>query len=154
MKPKRLLLGRGMLAVVVIFTCFSTLGSCGKRKWSKQEVDDWYAKYGTMVRWVGYQGSDEQSHFFIARVMDDWAFIQIDKGELQVQDLRVHSKCSSGQLYYYLVDPTRDFKKMENKREGEPDAAHEMPPTAQVQGALEPMNPKPQTEAPAGGGGR
>jgi len=74
-----------------------------------------------MVRWVGYQGSDQRYHYFIARVMDDWNFIRIGRDELVVNDERPLSATSSGPLYYYLVDPGRDYCKIENK--GEQDGA-------------------------------
>jgi hypothetical protein len=48
--------------------------------------------------------------------MDDWAFIQIAKGELQVEHERPYSKPSSGQLYHYLVDPGKDFQKIGDKK--------------------------------------
>ena len=66
-----------------------------------------------MVRWVGYQGSDQQFHHYIARVMDGWNFIQIRKHELTVADERSYSTASGAPLYYYLVDPSRDYGKVE-----------------------------------------
>lgn len=66
-----------------------------------------------MVRWVGYQGSDQQYHYFIARVMDDWAFIRINKDELTVPDGRPYLGTSSSQRYYYLVDPSQAYRKVE-----------------------------------------
>lgn len=79
----------------------------------KREAVAWYAKYSSMVRWVGYQGSDQEHHFYIARVMDTWTFIQIRKDELTVADERPRSRASSGPLYHYLVDPKQDYKKVE-----------------------------------------
>ena len=66
-----------------------------------------------MVRWVGYQGSDPQFHHYIARVMDDWNFIRIRKDELTVADERPYSPPSSARLYHYLVDPGREYSKIE-----------------------------------------
>jgi hypothetical protein len=90
---------------------------------NKQEAADWYARYGSMVRWVGYQGSDEQFHNYIARVMDDWNFIQVRRDELKVDDVRPFSRASSAPLYYYLVDPSRDYQKIAAKKSGEPDGS-------------------------------
>src|SRR5215471_20485673 len=57
-----------------------TLTACRKSVWTKQEVTDWYAKNSSVVRGgLGYQGSDAQSHHFIARVMDEWVFIEVPK---------------------------------------------------------------------------
>ena len=111
MRLLNLILIIGLVAVVGSFT------SCRKREWTKIEVIEWYAKYGSMVRGgLRYQGSDQQSHHFIARVMDDWTFIQIRKDELKVDDERPFSRPSSAPLAYYAVDPSRNFKKIEEKR--------------------------------------
>ncbi len=86
---------------------------CSTTPMNKQEAAEWYASYHSMVRWVGYQGSDQQYHYFIARVMDDWAFIRIKRDELTVSDERPYRGTSSSPLYYYLVDPNRDYRKVE-----------------------------------------
>jgi hypothetical protein len=106
------------LHVVAVSVFLASLQGCRTSPMSKQEATDWYARYGSMVRWVGYQGSDEQFHHFIARVMDDWNFIQIRRDELKLNDEKPFSRGSSAPLYYYLVDPSRDYQKI-----GEPDAA-------------------------------
>ena len=80
---------------------------------NKKAAADWYSRYSSMVRWVGYQGSDQQFHYYIARVMDDWAFIQIPKSELTVTDERPYSTASSAPQYHYLVDPQQDYRKVE-----------------------------------------
>lgn len=66
-----------------------------------------------MVQWVGYQGSDQQYHHYIARVMDEWSFIKIRKDELTVAEEWPYARPSSGPLYYYLVDPSRDYQKVQ-----------------------------------------
>lgn len=72
---------------------------------------------------LGYRGSDTQRHHFIARVMDDWAFIQIKKEELKLDDERPFARTSSAPLTYYDVDPSRDFQKIEVKTKGEQEGA-------------------------------
>ena len=94
------------------------LSSCRKTEWTKQEVVDWYAQYGSAVRGgLLYRGSDQQWHYFIARVMDDWAFIQIKKEELKLEDERVYSQTSSAPFSYYAVDPSHGFQKITVKKE-------------------------------------
>src|SRR5215831_19352990 len=79
--------------------------ACSPTPVNKQEAADWYASHASMVRWVGYRGSDQQFHHYIARVMDDWTYIQIPKDEMTVADERPYSAASGAPLYYYLVDP-------------------------------------------------
>lgn len=94
------------------------LTSCRKTEWTKQEVVEWYAKAGPAVRGgLLYRGSDEQWHYFIARVMDEWAFIQIKKEELKLEDERTYSQASSAPFSYYSVDPSHEFQKMITKKE-------------------------------------
>jgi len=87
--------------------------ACRTTPLNKQEAAEWYARYASMVQWVGYRGSDQQFHHFVARVMDDWNFIQIRKDELRVDDERPYSTASNAPLYYYLVDPSRGYRKVE-----------------------------------------
>jgi hypothetical protein len=51
--------------------------------------------------------------YFIARIMDDCAFIKINKVDLKVLDERSYRSTSSS-LYYYLVDPSRDYRKVDH----------------------------------------
>jgi len=99
-----------------LFALLLALGcipACRTTPLNKQEAADWYSRYSSMVRWVGYQGSDQQFHHYVARVMVDWAFIQIKKDELTVADERPFSTASGAPLYHYLVDPGRDYKRTE-----------------------------------------
>lgn len=109
------------LCYLTFFVCLAMVGcivsSCRKTEWTKQEVVEWYAKYGTMVRGgLLYIGSDQQWHHFTARVMDDWAFIQIRKEELKLDDERTFSSASSAPLFFYAVNPSHDFRKMKRKK--------------------------------------
>lgn len=90
-----------------------SLSACRTARLNKEEATDWYARYASMVRWVGYQGSDEQFHYFIARVMDGWSFIQLRRDELVVEDTRPYSTTSSAPLFHYLVDPASNYRKVE-----------------------------------------
>ncbi len=102
------------IRLVVLLLALSFRSACRTAPLNKQEAADWYSSYASMVRWVGYQGSDPRFHHYIARVMDDWAFIQIRKDELAVADERSYSTASSAPLYYYLVDPSHDYRKVEH----------------------------------------
>jgi hypothetical protein len=99
-----------LAAPILVLSCFP---ACRTTPLNKQEAADWYARYASMVQWVGYQGSDQQFHYYIARVMDNWNFIQIRKHELTVADERPYSTASSAPLYYYLVEPSQDYRKVE-----------------------------------------
>jgi hypothetical protein len=98
-----------------------------------------------MVRWVGYQGSDEQFHHYIARVMDDWTFIQIRRDELKLDDIRPFSRASSAPLYYYLVDPSRNYQTIAAKKSGEPSGAANQ---------SQPVRPETNSTSAAAGSGR
>ncbi len=91
--------------------CFLT--SCRETEWTKKDVIEWYAKIGSSVRGgLGYQGSDEKYHHFIARVFDEWVFVQMKREELKLDDERPFS---SAPLAFYAVDPSHDFQKIEEK---------------------------------------
>ena len=101
------------LPLVLLLMVLATIPACRTTPLNKQAADDWYMRYATLVRWVGYQGSDQHYHHFIARVMDDWNFIQIRKEELTVEEERPYSNSSHAPLYYYLVDPSQDYRRIE-----------------------------------------
>ena len=100
-------------AVLLAVALLASVPACRTTPMNKPEAANWYARYHSMVPWVGYQGSDDRNHYFIARVMDDWAFIRIKKDQLTVSDERPYRGTSSSSLYYYLVDPSRDYRKTE-----------------------------------------
>lgn len=101
------------IRLVTLLLVLVYIPACRTTPLNKQEAAEWYARYASMVQWVGYRGSDQQFHHFVARVMDDWNFIQIRKDELRVDDERPYSTASNAPLYYYLVDPSRDYRKVE-----------------------------------------
>ena len=93
------------------------LSSCRNTEWTKQEVVEWYAQNSSFVRGgLLYRGSDQKWHYFIARVMDAWAFIQIKKEELKLEDERSYSEASSAPFSFYAVDPSQGFHKIEPKK--------------------------------------
>jgi hypothetical protein len=61
-----------------------------------------------------YQGSDDTKHYFIARVMDDWAFVRINRTDLDLKDIRPYP-APKKQFYYYTVNPTNGFNKITEK---------------------------------------
>jgi hypothetical protein len=98
---------------VLLLVAFAMLSGCRTTPLNKKEAAEWYGTWGSMVRWVGYRGSDVHYHYYIARVMDDWQFLRFDKAELNVDDERPYSSLSSGPFYHYLVDPRHDYAKVE-----------------------------------------
>lgn len=76
------------------------------RNWSERnrDVSSWHG-------WVLYQGSDSAKHYFIGRVMDEWNWMEINRGELFLEDERPHLSASSRQLGFYFVDPLNGFVK-------------------------------------------
>ena len=110
-----------IISAVALLPAVGILTSCRTTPLNKQEAAGFYARYSSMVRWVGYQGSDEHFHHFIARVMDHWNFIRIERGELAMTDERPFSKTSSAPLYYYLVDPSQNYQKIAGEGRCEPD---------------------------------
>lgn len=83
----------------------------------KEESVRWYLQNREAIRFVGYQGSDRKQHHFIVRIMDSWTFFQVSKRELALPEEKVFPSATSAQMYYYLVDPSRDFQKIEPKKE-------------------------------------
>ena len=96
-----------LVALLLVLVC---VPACRTTPMDKREAADWYS---SAVRWVGYQGSDLQYHYYIARVMDEWNYIRIRRDELTVADERPYSTASSAPVCYYLVDPAHDYKKVE-----------------------------------------
>jgi len=100
---------------VVLFLGISFLANHvrNNQTWSLQDVAQWHSNYQAGIQWVGYRGSDPERHYFVARVMDSWAFIAIDRAEHQVVDERPRLQTSTGDgIYHYLVDPAANLKKL------------------------------------------
>ena len=86
----------------------------GAQRISQQEWEDWFAQHESKVHWVGYQGSDVNFHYFVARIerMGDWKFIEVRREKLVLEDERPWSSDYTGPLYHYRVDPTRNYQKI------------------------------------------
>ncbi|ATC62996.1 hypothetical protein CMV30_02990 [Nibricoccus aquaticus] len=88
-----------------------------KAAWSPAEVTEWYQGTSipaTIHRGIGYQGTDESFHYFIARPIDFFVFIKIPRAQLQIEDVQPRQQSSSAGLgVYYWVDPLQGFRKKE-----------------------------------------
>ena len=73
-------------------------------EWTKKEVIEWHERFGSMERGgLGYQGSDEEHHHFIARPVDSWVFIKVKRDELKMDDERPFSR---GQARRWHITPS------------------------------------------------
>jgi hypothetical protein len=89
----------------------------------KKEFDEWYARFGSDVHGVRYQGSVEQSHYFVALIGTTWRSFRFDKDELKLAEERAVPTPLEGTNAFYAVDPGRHFQKIEIQRGGQPDGA-------------------------------
>ena len=103
----------GLVSMALLALIGVSLAGCSSKPLNNEQATRFFADWGKAVRWVGYQGSDQQYHYFIARVMDSWRFIQIEKSKLTVAEEWPNSKASSAPLYHYIVDPHNNYKKIE-----------------------------------------
>jgi hypothetical protein len=102
------------MSVAILAGCAGPL-QLRKTHWTVPEVETWYQSYcNSPGAWNGilYQGSSSEQHYFIARVADAWATIQIRREELTIVEERAHPVPSSAGLGYYLVDPSQHFRKL------------------------------------------
>ena len=116
MKPGlyKVILILGVTVMVVVAACLSPEGF-SKATWTKGELVQWYARFSPSnerVRRFGYRGSDSGYHYFITRPIDSFFMPRVSRSELQMEDERPLSNASSSPLYFYLVDPLHDFKKV------------------------------------------
>jgi hypothetical protein len=118
-----------MKPVLVLFTLLLVCAGCvgpfkNKTVWSPEEVRDWYQRASlpsTIHRGIGYQGTDESFHYFIARPIDFFVFIKVPREQLQIEDVKLHHQSSSAGLgIHYWVDPVHGFKKKEPNQALEP----------------------------------
>lgn len=116
------------IAAVLISGCVGPFGR--KTVWTPAEVAEWYGQWSlrpTVDRGIGYQGSDEAFHHFIARPIDYFVFIKVPRAQMQISDLRPKQQTSSDGLgIYYWVDPLNAFRKKE------PDEAPKLKPEADL----------------------
>ena len=93
------------------------LSACGG-PWTmgKSELQTWYrddlSRYSGSGK-LGYRGSDFVYHYFIARPVDNFIVIQVPRGELALKDELGTSELDRERLYFYLVDPERNFRKLD-----------------------------------------
>jgi hypothetical protein len=91
------------------------VGPFKKSVWSPEEVTAWYEQWShpsTIHRGIGYQGSDEAFHYFIARPIDYFVFIRVPRDQLQLEDAQPRQQVSSASLgVHYWVDPLDGFRK-------------------------------------------
>lgn len=93
--------------------CLSAEG-IKRNQWSKSEVVAWYAKYEPVVHGLSkycYAGSNAKYHYFICRPIDSFLIQKIPRAELVMPDERKREDLGK-RLYFYQVDPKRNFKKM------------------------------------------
>lgn len=107
--------------LIILLTLALLLPSCispeGYKKsvWHKQELLDWYNEHeptNSNLRKFGYAGSDEAYHHFITRPIDSFLQVKIPRNEITIPDERPRSSLTSRQLYFYLVDPRQNFRKV------------------------------------------
>jgi hypothetical protein len=82
--------------------------------WSKSDLVAWYNEYEPVrsnLSKFGYAGSDEGFHHFITRPVDSFFMPKIPRSELTVPDERPRAELGR-RLYFYLVDPRQDFRKV------------------------------------------
>ena len=108
----------GRFQILILASCLS---SCvflpdysARHVKSKQELIEWYSdnltRYPAISKF-GYAGSDETYHYFIVRPVDDFVTHEVPRSDLKMPDERPRSERGKS-LYFYLVDPTKGFKKM------------------------------------------
>ncbi|MFA6288154.1 MAG: hypothetical protein WC661_12290 [Opitutaceae bacterium] len=106
-----------MKPIIIILAVLFTAGCVGpfkKSVWTRPELQEWY------TRWVqrpdgkdagiGYQGSDEKLHYFMARSMDSWIFIRVSRDQIEVPEVHLyHESFFGAPTVYYWLDPSKDF---------------------------------------------
>ena len=109
------------LRIVLPIILFAAIYSCNLQKiriteWTAIEVKKW-ANENTNSTWRGlilYQGSDTVYHHFIGRWMDEWAWFNIKRKELTLDDIRLYINSSTAPFGYYYVDPNKNFVKVKD----------------------------------------
>jgi hypothetical protein len=106
-----------------LFIPLFALALCGcetpfkKAVWTPAEVREWHERWSspaTVQRGIGYQGSDDVFHYFIARPIDSWVSIKIRREELHLEDERPRQQTSAASMgIHYMVDPGESFRKRE-----------------------------------------
>ena len=102
------------VGLLLLFSAGCLGFNLGAQRIGRQEWEEWYERNAAQVQWVGYQGSDADFHYFVARIqrMGDWKFIEIRREELILEDERPWSSDYTGPLYHYRVDPNRNYTRI------------------------------------------
>jgi len=111
---------RSVLAIA--FLIILALPSCVvARVWSAKELGEWYASQIIQIAndpWsvrMGYLGSDAEYHYFVVRPIDSFVVPRIPRSELNLADVR---PLRSVPDYYYLVDPSQEYRRVEAQPSG------------------------------------
>ena len=104
--------------IIVSVVCGMIICSCSKTEWTKQEATQWCDQNKDFIRGgIGYFGTDERWHYYMARSMDTWVTLKIPKDELKISEEKLHRAMSSDFLGYYAVDPNKNFSEVKNEIE-------------------------------------
>ena len=103
------------LIVIFSFLIAGCAQGFPKRTWTKAELVEWYSKYASSnprVQRFGYCGSDDKYHYFVTRPIDSYLLPRVPRSESVIADERPRASLGRAN-YFYLVDPARDFRKIE-----------------------------------------
>lgn len=103
-----------LIGIVFLVGC-----SSNPRVWTVEETKEWYEQYSaeqseemkSFLSPLYYQGSTNECHYFMCRLMDESVFIKIKIDDLKLDEIKPKEEDSTA--YYYAVDPLNDFKKIE-----------------------------------------
>jgi hypothetical protein len=87
-----------------------------KEVWTKDELVSWHREHtqtNPNLKKFGYAGSDDNYHYFITRPVDSFLLPRIPRKDLKIVDERPRAELKK-QLYFYLVDPQRNFRRISN----------------------------------------
>jgi len=103
-----------LILTFCISSCLSPHGYPSRSVLSKTQLIKWYSdnlqKYPTIDKF-GYAGSEDDFHYFIVRPVDDFVIHEVPRSDLKIPDVRLRSELGRS-LYFYLVDPSNNFKKV------------------------------------------
>ncbi len=100
--------------LTTLFVAIACLTACGGyHDVSAKELVVWHKDLAAMQKdparsRIGYRGSDENSHYFIARPVDSFTIFRVPRAEIKIADERPLSDLDN--LYYYVVDPAKNFR--------------------------------------------
>jgi hypothetical protein len=81
----------------------------------KSELQRWYrdelSRYSGAGK-LGYQGTDDDFHYFIARPVDDFVGIKVPRSQIKLAEQHSTSELGRHRMYFHLVDPEHGFRKI------------------------------------------